>query len=523
MRLDPTMNPSPDEQIRPELVFGLVGALGSDLDLIERCLRDALEKVSYTTQAIRISTLLDALPHGVELHATPEEERLHSYMTAGNALCAKMGTGDALARAAVSRIWEIRDQQGDRLRPLSATAFVLHSLKRSDEVDLLRRVYGSGFFLIGAYSPLEARIENVATRLAKSHGREESVEFSPTARKLVDRDQFESADQFGQRVRDAFAKADVFVDTRSPVEARQGILRFIEILFRHPNRPPTVDEISMFHAHAAATRSSSLARQVGAAIVSPDGAIIATGMNEVPKAGGGFYDSNDGERDKRDFQLGYDSNARMKADVVQEILECFDRQGWLAECVQAVGRPATYDVEEACRLLKDCRIMNLTEFGREVHAEMAAILDAARRGVPIRGATLYCTTFPCHNCAKHIVSAGVATVYFIEPYPKSLAAELHADSVAVESTSEGKVPFLPFLGIGASRYMDLFSMSTTDGFKILRKDNAGSRVGWTPETCFPRLPMWDTSYTHRETNTLDGFAEKLKTSPAGIIEDENDG
>ncbi|MEJ7655371.1 MAG: deaminase [Chloroflexia bacterium] len=45
-----------------------------------------------------------------------------------------------------------------------------------------------------------------------------------------------------------------------------------------------------------------------------------------------------------------------------------------------------------------------------MHAEMSALLDAGRRGVPVQGATLYTTTFPCHNCARHIVGAGIDRV-----------------------------------------------------------------------------------------------------------------
>lgn len=40
-----------------------------------------------------------------------------------------------------------------------------------------------------------------------------------------------------------------------------------------------------------------------------------------------------------------------------------------------------------------------------------------------------CTTYPCHNCARHIVAAGIREVVYIEPYPKSLAVKLHGDSI----------------------------------------------------------------------------------------------
>ena len=103
--------------------------------------------------------------------------------------------------------------------------------------------------------------------------------------------------------------------------------------------------------------------------------------------------------------------------------------------------------------------MNLTEFGRMVHAEMESILSAGRLGVSIKGCNLYTTTFPCHNCAKHIVGIQVLEVIYIEPYPKSLAQTLHSDSIAFaeDKAVEGKVCFQPFVGIGPKLYPTLFS------------------------------------------------------------------
>ena len=44
-----------------------------------------------------------------------------------------------------------------------------------------------------------------------------------------------------------------------------------------------------------------------------------------------------------------------------------------------------------------------------VHAEQNAICDAARRGVPLAGANVYITHFPCINCAKILAAAGIGT------------------------------------------------------------------------------------------------------------------
>lgn len=53
---------------------------------------------------------------------------------------------------------------------------------------------------------------------------------------------------------------------------------------------------------------------------------------------------------------------------------------------------------------------------RTIHAEANSIAFASRYGTGIRGATLYSTHSPCIECAKLIISAGIAAVYFRTPY-----------------------------------------------------------------------------------------------------------
>lgn len=47
---------------------------------------------------------------------------------------------------------------------------------------------------------------------------------------------------------------------------------------------------------------------------------------------------------------------------------------------------------------------------RNIHAEMNAILQAAKRGTALRGSILYCTYLPCVDCARALVNVGVASV-----------------------------------------------------------------------------------------------------------------
>jgi hypothetical protein len=112
--------------------------------------------------------------------------------------------------------------------------------------------------------------------------------------------------------------------------------------------------------------------------------------------------------------------------------------------------------EEILDVVEGSHFGDVIEYVRAVHSEMAAITDAARRGVAIDDCTIYTTTFPCHHRARHILSAGVARVVFISPYAKSLALALHSDALVVGRAVDSKVPFEPFIGIGPRRFGALF-------------------------------------------------------------------
>lgn len=63
-----------------------------------------------------------------------------------------------------------------------------------------------------------------------------------------------------------------------------------------------------------------------------------------------------------------------------------------------------------------------------VHAEQNAIIQAARLGVKIEGATLYCTHQPCVICAKMIINAGIVRVVYKEGYPDEFSMQLFREA-----------------------------------------------------------------------------------------------
>ncbi|MGQ9498885.1 MAG: deoxycytidylate deaminase [Dissulfurimicrobium sp.] len=56
------------------------------------------------------------------------------------------------------------------------------------------------------------------------------------------------------------------------------------------------------------------------------------------------------------------------------------------------------------------------ELCRALHAEQNVIIQAARYGIAIEGAILYCTNFPCMICAKMLINAGLRSIYYAEGY-----------------------------------------------------------------------------------------------------------
>ncbi|QIL46308.1 ComE operon protein 2 [Vagococcus coleopterorum] len=53
---------------------------------------------------------------------------------------------------------------------------------------------------------------------------------------------------------------------------------------------------------------------------------------------------------------------------------------------------------------------------RTIHAEMNAILQCSKFGVPTEGAEIYVTHFPCLPCTKMILQAGISKIYYLKDY-----------------------------------------------------------------------------------------------------------
>ena len=411
------------------------------------------------------------------------------------------GRGDAGAFAAIMEILAVRAQHNDgvvvdgfepEFRSLKSHAYVIDSLKHPDELDRLRRIYGPAFISIGVYAPKLNRNDNLVGEL-------EAGEENRLVEALIRRD--EDDVKLGQHVADAFYATDFIVDaTRDSKEIRRDLRRLVELLFGNVHLTPSSDEFGMFLARSAQVRSSSLARQIGAAVLRSDGTVASLGTNEVAKAivGGQYWPMDDSHRGRdKDYCMPESATPRdtsdwwreeMISDAIERLndagklnadLSNRDKEGRLNQLVYADSAP-----------LRQSKIKQNIDYVRAVHAEAAAIIDAGRHGTSLLDTTMYTTTFPCHECGRHIVAAGVREVIYLEPYPKSAVQTLYADSIVVDPSRgltdvPDKVVFRTFVGVSPTRYLEFFTLG-----KRQRKDSRGEPILFELKTASPDLPYY---------------------------------
>ncbi|RWM21186.1 MAG: deoxycytidylate deaminase [Mesorhizobium sp.] len=479
----------------PEIFIGLVGPIGVNLDLVIEQISTQLQIVGYESTVVKITDILRSPPFSIKVDDSSYTNRYLSLIAEADRVCKDYGSPDFLARLAIAQIREVRQKiTGAYSTPAFGRAYIIRQLKREAEVELLKKVYGRKFILVSVFLNEKDRRETLVKRIAEYTATTSSDEDNDKeAIALMSRDAQEEKEVHGQEVSLIFHKGDVFVDGASKSAIEKTISRFIQAFFGHNGISPTRMEYGMYAAAGAALRSIDLSRQVGAAIFSPRGEIIAMGCNEVPKAFGGTYWADDGAQSHRDFEEGLDANQLHKTVIVRDLIDRLDEVGVLKkDKLKSLRKPNEFRAFVESEPIKASKAMDIIEFGRMIHAEMGAISDAARNGVAARDSILFVTTFPCHMCAKHIVAAGIKKVVFLEPYPKSYAKKLHSDSITFEPTeADKKVYFEPFLGISPRRYRDIFE-------KVKRKDKHGKPRNWYEIGPAPRIEDRSASYIEVE-------------------------
>jgi len=452
-----------------ELVIALCGPIGSPLHAVADTLRDALvDEYAYKyCKIIRLSGFIEthrivtqtSLPlldeeKGIASNdaqmlkprkTSPEFSRVEALINDGDALRFKFKP-TFLAELAIQQIRVDREQfkndSGQNTIEPRRVCHIIDSVKNNEELKLFRDVYGDMLYVVGVFAPLPQR-----EAILRAKGMEQNEIYA-----LIDRDSGEETSE-GQTVRDTFPQSDFFLRADTPTASllTSRVKRFLHLIFGSKVITPSQAESAMYAAAAAAGGSACLSRQVGAAITDESGRVVATGWNDVPKFLGGLYgDFGPGQEDsdQRCWNRGGKCYNDDEKDKFAEFLT-----STLVDA-EVINANAAEKVRVVLR--NNTKLRNLLEFSRSVHAEMHAILNAGRISGSIVGGSLYVTTYPCHSCARHIVAAGIRTVYYIEPYRKSLATRLHEDSISEAESDETKVRLLPYEGVAPTRFLSLF-------------------------------------------------------------------
>ncbi|EHS51847.1 CMP/dCMP deaminase zinc-binding protein [Rhizobium sp. PDO1-076] len=484
----------------PEVVIGLVAPIGTPLEETIKEISDFFKSSGYQVHDIRVTDVFKRLHRIIvpdhRLQNKPLEKRYESHISYGNQLRQFANDSAVLAALTIQTIVErrMRDSSPDNEK-FSKNVYILHQFKRPEEIDLLRAVYGDIFFQVSVYSMRSSRVDYLSRKFAEDSGEASHTSFRASAEKLIDVDENQAKEKYGQRVGKIFHDADLILnnDIQKPTLSAQ-LNRFLELLFSSNVITPTKIEYGMFAAKSAALRTSDLSRQVGAAVFSARGEVIALGSNEVPKAGGGTYWPDD-EFDDREFRRKVDSNDKRKTEILEDL-------------VKKLGQTWEGLTEEQKESLLDSSFMDALEYGRIVHAEMSAISDAARLRGALLDSILFTTTFPCHMCAKHIVSSGIGRVVYLEPYPKSLASRLHADSINIDKQERGKyqaypaVDFSHFYGITPRRYREFFQRNK-------RKDSNGTLEKYINNKKIPFVDIKSPFYAQLEDTVMESLMAAL--------------
>lgn len=497
---------------RPDLYIGLVCAAGTDLTEVKNQLKAQLSIVGYSYQEIKVSRLIGELLEVGELD--DEYLRTRHLMLAGDCIRQVSENGNGVAGAIIAAIRQVRRSD----TAPQTTAFVIDSLKNPAEIDLLDQVYGRNYYTVSVFRPRDDRITNLQNKIAKKRHQPPDETHTADAKKVIREDE-KGIGKKSQNVQDTFPRADFFVNATEDVTNQ--LQRFVGIVFQDPFVTPTVDEYAMSVARTVALRSCDLSRQVGAVILDRCRTVLATGCNEVPYPGGGiYYNGRSGAiGDNRDYKKGHDPNY---IEIQRTLIEFI---GVLRLAGQIKTGKSDADVADSLlhgqykELMSNARIRNLIEFGRVVHAEMHALSQAAGQGRSVRNAVLYCTTFPCHGCARHIIASGISEVVFIEPYPKSLTQRLYADEIEMVDREPqvdpeapiDRVRFRPFHGVAPMLYQRAFTRRD-------RKDRDGTIASWEPLAAEPVGAIYGIERPSVELTASKILADRLDAARAAYNE-----
>jgi deoxycytidylate deaminase/cytidylate kinase len=403
------------------LIIGLTGSLGSGCTTLSKALEDKGFKRISLSHLIRTKF--------GELHPGKEPAQA-SYGPDWRAELQEIGN-----RGRKGEFVEGADASGDHdaywvelalssLDPRNDD-MVIAGIRNHGEVEWLRRTYPN-FRLVAVYADYATRWN----RLKNTHAYPNETVFQRDDHRDSD-----EGERHGQDVQRCVYEADYVLKNADQIEppskVESGLFdRLAEPLkgMRGEDgfRGPLPAEVFMATAVSQSHASQCLKRKVGALIVDERNKIpLSVGYNENPVGMESCYSLYQ--------QVCYKD--RVMASRLEKMTPFF-----CPECQKKhdkIGPPyvcdGTTDEGQPCR----CNFKQTffpsrgIELCTAIHAEERAILSLAGRSAD--GCTIYVNTFPCFQCARQIVNAGIKKVVYVEAYPIEEAVEfLKANGVEIK-------------------------------------------------------------------------------------------
>lgn len=492
-----------DSRRSQEIVIALCGPVGCGIEDIKRFVTEIFSEspLGYRVHHIKISDLIrsevnrsgsqaNALKPLLPPAGASRYEQIKNLQLLGNKFREKLGNNicAAMAIREIALDRQDRGEDPDKTAIQQPTLYLVNQLKHPEEAELLQRIYGAMYYQIGILASEEEKVSSLAKERMQ---KEDAVS-------LIEIDRRQNIEH-GQQLEKTLSFSDYFIANTSKnlPSLKVKVNRFFELIHGKNGITPTNDEVGMNAAYSASLRSACLSRQVGAAICDASGNVLAVGRNDVPKYGGGLYTSNDAANDNRCVNYGAKCHNT-------------ERINFLKDDIKKIIEKELNDEEAVKRIIsgieKQTTLGSLIEYSRAIHAEMDAITSLARRNnASTQDSILYSTTYPCHNCARHIIASGVRRVVYIEPYSKSLAVDLHGDAIKNNSSSAEFLNIEPFEGVAPKRHSSFFSAGGS------RKDKKGLAISYASQERTPVDEVLLTTYTRSEEKIVEFIQEKLKS------------
>lgn len=288
---------------------------------------------------------------------------------------------------------------------------VIDGIRNFGEVQRLRHAYPN-FFLVAICAEREHRWSRVKLDYG---GRQSEFERDDL------RDQNEDLPH-GQQVQRCVDDADfVFFNneqhliqvigedkpdqTRINDDLRRQADDFVPLMEgRDGGRLPTPQEVQMAAAYALSNASSCLKRHVGAVIA------VVRGGREIPVSMG--YNENPAGVARCIDNGGCSKDEHMRSwFAAQDRVHC-------PRCGEKLNRPKDTMRCKCGDSIRDwLRPLRGMELCTAIHAEERAIRSLGDRPAQGGELKLYVTTFPCFQCSRMILDAGIRSLVYVEAYP----------------------------------------------------------------------------------------------------------